>query len=800
MALATGTPTLGDVTSSTQIDDGNPDVQGRQVVLRLATGATGPLEVRIDAVDPTRPGTYPVAVFTSRDGTPATGSFPVVAESFTATPASVAPSQDVSIHFVFTAQAVYLGAFHIRAPPGWTGAEKPSPFVKRDPGQTVDLEYDGRSPAGAATDAFTLTLAGRVSNAAKLPVGERTIASVDVPILAAGVGVSPTGAAPGDRVVVTPSNVPASCPKVVAAIGTAELATFVPRPASVQVPSTTPVGPATVELYCSDASRTPLASARIAVTSTVTSTTTPTTTTVNPPPPRPAIRVVPTAGRAGSTFSVSGTGLPSSCARPSLYLGSYRLGSPSVVGGSFADRVLRVPVRARPATTQVSLHCGTAQPLVQAAFAITRAPAPPLRATISVDPSAGARGSTFSAVARSVPRTCRPGDVYLGSRRVGSADASGGALSDGPLVVPVRSRSGATRVVLRCAGRVVAAAPFAVTGARDHRTAFALAAPGDGFLHHRRVLADAGLVALALLLLVALIGFPADWFNDTYVENRERLRAAWWRLLGRAEPPRRPPTRLGLAAFLVVAGALTCAATDWPTFDRAYLWTLMGTTAGVAALTFGFQLPAILSARAVHLRGRLQVLAGSVCVAAVCVAASRALHLDPPYLYGLIAVFVVEREEDDAAGARDAALGAVATLGLSVGAWLLDLRIRGAAAAAAPSPGVLALDAALVTVFVAGLGSMVFALVPLPFLPGRAILRWRRGVWVALFAVGAYAFALIMLTPRDGYVANVPWNHVAAALVTFAVFALVSVAFMAWLRFTRPRRDRPEAWPSRSLN
>jgi hypothetical protein len=387
--------------------------------------------------------------------------------------------------------------------------------------------------------------------------------------------------------------------------------------------------------------------------------------------------------------------------------------------------------------------------------------------------------------------------------RVGSARVSLGELSDSRLTVPSGSSIATKDVTVRCGGTVVTTAAFDVTGRADHRLAFVAAAPsGSRILRHRGTLAAAALVALLMLFLVALIGFPADWFNDTYTENRERLRAAVYRVVGRRPPAHsKRPSRVGLVAFLVVAGVLTCAATDWPRLDRAYLWALLGTTIGVAALTVGFQLPSILSARVVHAPGRLQVLVGSVAVAAVCVAATRLLRLDPPYLYGLIAVFVVERESRGPGGARLTALGALVTLVLSVGAWVADLRIEPVAAGASPSPGALVLEAALVTVFLAGLGSIVFALVPLPFLPGCEIWAWNRLAWLGLFAAGAYAFAVIMLTPRNGYTATVRWDDVVPALLAFAVFAAVSVSFMAYFRFVRPPADKPvEAWPSRGLN
>jgi hypothetical protein len=750
-------------------------------------------------VNPPSDGPQTLTVATSQDTDPAPGRYAIGFGTLKADQRLVAPGQAVHLTFTFAALNGFAGALALAASSGSTPTPPTLP-AKVDAGQTITFTTDWIAPAAPGTTTFTLSVAPRGASSARVAIARPiAVGSVDVSVSAADLKLDPARGEPGSRFRVEPIGAPDACRLVAVTFGGAPLGDVASSGGVVTVPPGSSPGDEPVTIACASDNFFLARRTFTVVASQTTSTSTPTTTAPKPPPPPPGpltLTVAPQSGRPGAVFEARATGVPSSCVhRWWIYLGRLRIGAPTVVAGSFVDSQLVVPRRAKAGRTKVTLHCGAGAAIARRPFTIRLEPPPPPPSSplLVLEPSAGPRGSVFAATASRLPGGCTRADLAFGGRRIGSARVRHAALRDGGLTVPVVSRPGVRRVTVQCAGRAVAAAAYDVTSRRDHRVAFVVDRPGSSGLHDRGVLAGAALVAFAMLLLVCLIGFPADWFNDTYVENRERLRAAAYRMLGRAAPAQSRPSRLALTVFFVVAGVLTCAATDWPRLDRAYLWALAGTTLGIVVLTVGFQLPTMVSARATHARGRLQVLAGSVLVAAVCVAATRAFHLDPPYLYGLIAIFVADQAAGDDGSARAAALGALATLVFSVGAWLLELHVEHTAAGAAPSPGVLVLEATLVTVFLAGLGSVVFALVPLPFLPGRAIMRWNVGAWLVLFAAGAYAFALIMLTPRNGYVASVEWSHVGAALVAFGAFALVSVAFMGWFRFVRPPRETPTA-------
>jgi len=84
----------------------------------------------------------------------------------------------------------------------------------------------------------------------------------------------------------------------------------------------------------------------------------------------------------------------------------------------------------------------------------------------------------------------------------------------------------------------------------------------------------------------------------------------------------------------------------------------------------------------------------------------------------------------------------------------------------------------MVTVSAAGLGTLAFGLIPLPFLPGQKIAMWNRYVWAVLFALGAFCFLAVILAPEAQHVTAAPALDILPAAVTFGLFMLVSVLLM----------------------
>ncbi len=100
------------------------------------------------------------------------------------------------------------------------------------------------------------------------------------------------------------------------------------------------------------------------------------------------------------------------------------------------------------------------------------------------------------------------------------------------------------------------------------------------------------------------------------------------------------------------------------------------------------------------------------------------------------------------------------------------------------------LEAASVTIVVAGLENAVFAMLPLRFMPGAAVYQWNRPVWVALIALGLFGFAHVLLNPSAGYLADTTRTSFFTLVLLLIGFGLASVLFWAYFRF-RPKRVPP---------
>jgi hypothetical protein len=101
----------------------------------------------------------------------------------------------------------------------------------------------------------------------------------------------------------------------------------------------------------------------------------------------------------------------------------------------------------------------------------------------------------------------------------------------------------------------------------------------------------------------------------------------------------------------------------------------------------------------------------------------------------------------------------------------------------------LIIDAVLVTVFMLGLETVVFAMIPMTFLLGSHVFQWRRKIWVAVYLPVMLLFLFVLFTSgkvkQAGEVNT--WTDVAEVLAPFIVFGVLSLVFWAHFRF-RPYR------------
>jgi hypothetical protein len=293
--------------------------------------------------------------------------------------------------------------------------------------------------------------------------------------------------------------------------------------------------------------------------------------------------------------------------------------------------------------------------------------------------------------------------------------------------------------------------------------------------------------ALALLLLL-FMAFAGELLNSTLEGNYDEV-AGWFGAvagpMGRLARLWRGP--IGLLAFLAL-GALVYAVLD-PGMgaDLAALATYLGLLIGLVVVLVSFELPGLLLyRRRTGEMPRIRALPWTLPAAAVCVLLSRVADLQPAYLYGILVGLVFAREPTPTEEGRAAAAGALWTLVVAILAWLsLDWVRSGGLASGGFAP--VMVETALAVTVVAGLEAVALGLLPMRFLAGAAVYRWRRAAWAALFVAGIFAFLHILVGPQAGYLAELDPAGLIIACAAFVAFGTFSVLFWAYFRY-RPAR------------
>jgi hypothetical protein len=226
-----------------------------------------------------------------------------------------------------------------------------------------------------------------------------------------------------------------------------------------------------------------------------------------------------------------------------------------------------------------------------------------------------------------------------------------------------------------------------------------------------------------------------------------------------------------------------------PTFglDSSSLALFLGLLVGLAAITAAFDLPLRIyhgSTSRAHDRGVLRALWWTLLVAVICVIVSRLANFQPGYLYGLIIsiVFVTgisTREEGIGTW-----LASVWLLVLSFIAWIALTFVRQGALDPLFS---LFLQTVLVTFVVAGIETLVIGLLPMKFLPGHPLYRWRKSMWLPLFALAVMGYLLILIDPTNGYLSEDSRTPMLVGVIFLLTFGIVSLGTWAYFRFRTPR-------------
>ncbi len=296
--------------------------------------------------------------------------------------------------------------------------------------------------------------------------------------------------------------------------------------------------------------------------------------------------------------------------------------------------------------------------------------------------------------------------------------------------------------------------------------------------------------ALLALIALALLVIPARLLAGAVAGARAdagRAAAIYpLRLFGRnrgryeydqAPALRTPPPWVTTAAAAFYATALITFAGPIATADAYFrvvpaVFLALGVVGAVA-----IGVPLLAARRAAGTTATAAFAPYSLMLVAAASAFSRVLQLQPTLLYGVIVVVTVVTGSAVVRGKLAALqLGSLAVLA-ALGWLVLDLL-----------PGADTVTTAFVSEFVnatvlLAVGSAAVLVLPLGSLPGRAILRWSRGIWL-LIAIAIETLLFAILVPIQD-LATHRTGTLALAIGTL-VFAAISISAWLWQRYIAP--------------
>ena len=306
---------------------------------------------------------------------------------------------------------------------------------------------------------------------------------------------------------------------------------------------------------------------------------------------------------------------------------------------------------------------------------------------------------------------------------------------------------------------------------------------------------------LALTIVVLLtFGLTSSLFNSTIKSNRDEIdgwaAAAARRIhpvragLGRASgavgrvPGRRFVARpIRLLIILGITGVVYGFLSPDFGLDAGSVVLFGSIVVGVGFVTFLTEGGgALLASRRFHAPASMRLYIAAILIAIICVGLSRLMDFQPGIMYGFIAsnviaaTVVLDRR-------REAYLVLIPTLALlaaSLLAWLVIPLVQPSAGSSGQWWQVL-LQAALVTVFVAGIEGAFYAMIPITFMDGATVFEWSKVAWAGVFGVSTFLFWHLLLNQNDAYLDALRQTRVAVAMGLVLLYGAVTVA--TWLFF-----------------
>jgi hypothetical protein len=307
-------------------------------------------------------------------------------------------------------------------------------------------------------------------------------------------------------------------------------------------------------------------------------------------------------------------------------------------------------------------------------------------------------------------------------------------------------------------------------------------------------LAEGGLLAL---LLAALLYLPVTIFNKATEKNHEtikrwfaRPRALLLFLFGWIPFRKHPAVTLALGV-LASAVLFSFIEPGFPEEEGAVPY-LIGMVLGFGVVSFVFFSTWRLVLRRLEPEGtgEWKLYPPFILLAAFLVVMARLAHFLPGVVLGTVA----EYEPAKRLSVRTAGIRVATTYGVlmivGIAAWFAWIPVEHAAAKEGASDLTLILDSMLAIMFVSGLESVAFGLIPMKFLDGNDLFTWRKGLWAAMWGAAVLWFAIVILHP-----ALSTYHHLSGAgavwfVLLFSSLMVISLTTWAYFKIRDARLER----------
>jgi hypothetical protein len=204
---------------------------------------------------------------------------------------------------------------------------------------------------------------------------------------------------------------------------------------------------------------------------------------------------------------------------------------------------------------------------------------------------------------------------------------------------------------------------------------------------------------------------------------------------------------------------------------------------------------ALVANRRLKAPASVRLYVAAVAIAIVCVVVSRLMDFKPGILYGFVASnlilssVVLSRRQS----AQVVLVPTLALLGASLLAWLVLLVLRPAAETSG-AWWLSLVEVVVVTIFVAGLEGVFYAMIPITFMDGATVFEWSKVGWALMFGTATFLFWHLLLNQNDSYLDALRQTRVVMALGLVLLYGLVTLGtwlfFKAWSRRSGARESQ----------